>query len=71
MDKCISQQNQELANKIGHFMCTILNDAKRGTSSAWPLAYREIVDLKREHLDLAKEFQPFVLKEGDLCQSNK
>lgn len=37
MDKCISQQNQKLANKIGHFMCTIFNNAKRGTlsTSSW------------------------------------
>jgi len=65
MDKCISQQNQKLANKIGRFMCTIFNDAKRGTLSAWSWPSREIVDLKRKHLDLAKEFQPFVPEEGD------
>jgi len=54
MDKYISQQNQKLANKIGCFMCTIFNDVKRGTLSAWSWPSREIVYLKREHLDLAK-----------------
>lgn len=70
MDKCISQQNKKLANKIGRFMCTIFNDAKHGTLSAWSWPSREIVDLKRKHLDLAKEFQPFVPEEGDLQYIN-
>lgn len=46
MDKCISQQNQKLANKIGRFMCTIFNDAKWGKLSAWSRPSQEIVDLK-------------------------
>lgn len=35
INKLISNQNKKVAQRIGEFMCTIFNDAKRGTLSAW------------------------------------
>lgn len=47
-------------------MCTIFNDAKRGTLSAWSWPSREVVNLKRQRLDLSKNVPLLETFEGDL-----
>jgi len=47
-------------------MCTIFNDAERGTLSAWSWPSREVVDLKRKKLDVSIEFKALEVHKGDL-----
>lgn len=66
INKLISNQNKKVAQRIGEFMCTIFNDSKRGTLSAWSWPSREVVDLKRKKLDVSIEFKALEVHEGDL-----
>jgi len=66
INKLISKQNNKVAHRIGQFMCTIFNDAKRGTLSAWSWPSREVVELKRQRLDLSKNVPILETYEGDL-----
>lgn len=66
LDKIISTQNHELSQKIGQLMCTIFNDAKRGTLSGWSWPSREVVSLKTKSLNIHEPFKDFVPKAGDL-----
>jgi len=66
MDKMILTQNQILSRKISEFLCTVYNDAKRGTSSAWSWPSNEVAHLKRNSLNIFNEFVPFIPNEGDL-----
>jgi len=65
-NKLISKQNKKEAQRIGEFMCTIFNDAKRGTLRAWSWPSREVVNLKRKKLDVSIEFKELEIYEGDL-----
>jgi len=38
LDKLISAQNLKVSQRISELMCTVFNDAKRGTISAWSFA---------------------------------
>lgn len=66
MDKMILTQNQNLSKKISELLCTVYNDAKRGTSSAWSWPSNEVAHLKRKSLNIYNEFVPFIPNEGDL-----
>lgn len=66
INKLISNQNKKVAQRISEFMCTIFNDTKRGTLSAWSWPSREVVDLKRKKLDVSIEFKALEVHEGDL-----
>ena len=35
LDKFISAQDLKISQKIGELLCTVFNDAKRGTIGAW------------------------------------
>lgn len=64
----ISTKKKKRSTKSAEIMCTICNDAKRGTLSAWSWPSREVVYLKRKNLYIS-DFNGFkTLKghEGDL-----
>lgn len=65
INKLMSKQNIKVAHRIEQYMCTIFNDAKRGTLSAWPWPSREVVDLKRQRLDLSKSVPLLKTYEGN------
>jgi len=66
MDKMILTKNQILSKKISELLCTVNNDAKRGTSIAWFWPSNEVAHLKRNSLNIFNEFVPFIPNEGDL-----
>lgn len=66
MDKMILTQNQKLSKKISGLLCTVYNDDKRGTSSAWSWPSNEVAHLKRNSLNIFNEFVPFIPNEGEL-----
>lgn len=66
MDKMILTQNQKLSKKISGLLCTVYNDAKRGTSSAWSWPSNEVAHLKRNSLNIFNEFVQFIPNEGEL-----
>lgn len=68
INKLISNQNKKVAQRIGEFMCTIFNDAKRGTLSAWSWPSREVVDLKRKKLDVSIEFTKYLWEEQKVVE---
>lgn len=70
LDKLISAQNQKISQKIGQLMCTVFNDAKRGTISAWSWPSSEVAYLKRQKLDVQQQFFPFKPSEGELQYIN-
>lgn len=70
MNKLITQQNKKLSLKIAQLMCTIFNDVKRGTISAWSWPSREVAVLIRNNLNLEKSFEPYTPNNGDLQYIN-
>lgn len=66
MNKILLSQNQKLAKKISEFLCTVYNDAKRGTHSAWSWPSNDIANLKRNKLNILDKFVPFFPNDGDL-----
>lgn len=66
MNKILLFQNQKLAKKISEYLCTVYNDAKWGTCSAWSWPSNEVAYLKINKLNILNEFVLFVLNEGDL-----
>lgn len=61
-----SNQNYKRAQKIAEYMCTVFNDAMRGTLSAWSWPSREVAFMKRQSLDINKPFVEFTANQGDL-----
>lgn len=66
LDKMFSNQNSKRALQIAKYMCTVFNDAMRGTLSAWSWPSREIAFMKRQSLDINKPCVKFTVNEGDL-----
>lgn len=66
LDKMFSNQNSKRALQIAKYMCTVFNDAMRGTLSAWSWPSREIAFIKRQLLDINKPCVKFAVNEGDL-----
>lgn len=61
-----SNQNSKRALQIAKYMCTVFNDAMRGTLSAWSWPSREIAFMKRQSLVINKPCVKFTVNEGDL-----
>ena len=70
LDKLISAQNLKVSQKISELMCTVFNDAKRGTISAWSWPSSEVAYLKRQKLDIQQKFSPLKPLEGELQYIN-
>jgi len=70
MDKIISTQNHKLSQKIAELMCTVFNDAKRGTLSGWSWPSREVAALKRKSLNIHEPFEEYTPQSGDLQYIN-
>lgn len=70
LDKLISAQNLKVSQRISELMCTVFNDAKRGTISAWSWPSCEIAYLKRQKLDIQQKFSPLKPLEGELQYIN-
>lgn len=69
--RMIAKQNLVLAKKVGRFICSVYNDAKHGTLSAWSWPSREVADLKGRALDfMSDEHETFLPKEGQLQYVN-
>lgn len=51
-------------------MCTVFNDAKRGTISAWSWPSSEVAYLKRQKLDIQQNFSPLKPLVGELQYIN-
>ena len=69
--RLIAKQNIELAKKVAKFICTVYNDAKHGTLSAWSWPSREVAYLKGLAVDLNSEnYKPFIPREGELQYIN-
>lgn len=48
LDKLIFAQNQKISQKIGQLMCSVFNNAKIGTISAWSWPSNKVAYLKRQ-----------------------
>lgn len=70
LDKLISAQNLKVSQRISELMCTVFNDAKRGTISAWTWPSCEVAYLKRQKLDIQQKFSPLKPLEGELQYIN-
>ncbi|KAL4104035.1 hypothetical protein QTP88_019348 [Uroleucon formosanum] len=70
LDKLISAQNLKVSQKISELMCTVFNDAKRGTISAWSWPSSEVAYLKRQKLDIQQNFSPLKPLVGELQYIN-
>lgn len=70
LDKLISAQNLKVSQKISEFMCTVSNDSKRGTISAWSWPSSEVAYLKRQKLDIQQKFSPLKSLEAEVQYIN-
>lgn len=63
IERAVARKNEELLKKVGAQICTVFNDAKRGTLSAWSWPSREIAYMKGENFKLhgfSGKFEPTI-----------
>ena len=65
IDYQISRANKPLYGKIGGYMISVFNDAKRGTLSAWSWPSRQVAFMRADHFKCNGTMQNFSMSSED------
>ena len=65
IDYQISKANKPLYGKIGGYMISVFNDAKRGTLSAWSWPSRQVAFMRADHFKCNGTMQNFSMSSED------
>ena len=65
IDCQISKANKPLYGKIGGYMISVFNDAKRGTLSAWSWPSRQVAFMRADHFNCNRTMQNFSMSNED------